>query len=170
MITFAAKIKRFNKQGEKTGWTYIDISPTQASKLNPGKKVGYRVKGMLDKYPFKGLALLPMGQGAFILTLNAKIRKAIGKGKDDTLKVKLEIDGSKFQMSGDFMDCLRDEPRAMSHFKTLSGSHQRYFSKWIEDAKTIHTKTKRITMAVNALAIGHGFPEMLRAQRAQNQR
>jgi len=165
MITFTAKIKRFNKQGEKTGWTYIDISPALANKLNPGTKLGYRVKGMLDAYPFKGLALLPMGQGAFILTLNAKIRKAIGKAKDDVLNVKLERDDSKFKLSSDFIDCLRDEPRAMNHFKTLSGSHQRYFSKWIEDAKTIHTKTKRITMAVNALAIGQGFPEMLRANR-----
>lgn len=169
MITFTTKIRRFDKKGEKTGWTYIEISPAQAHKLKPGNRIGYRVKGKLDQYPIKQLALLPMGKGAFILPLNAKLRKAIGKGKDDSLKVTLEVDSAKFQMSADFMQCLHDEPRAMTHFKTLSGSHQRYFSKWIEDAKTIHTKTKRITMAVNALAQGLGFPEMLRADRAQRQ-
>jgi len=166
MITYVTKIKRFDKKGEKTGWTYIEISPAQAQKLKPGNRIGYRVKGKLDQHPIKMLALIPMGEGAFILPLNAKLRKAIGKAKDDSLKVTLEVDDSKFQMSADFMQCLRDDPRAMSHFKTLSGSHQRYFSKWIEDAKTIHTKTKRITMAVVALAQGQGFPEMLRAERA----
>lgn len=169
MITFATKIRRFDKKGEKTGWTYIEISPALANKLKPGNRIGYRVKGKLDQYPIKRLALLPMGKGAFILPLNATVRKAIGKGKDDSLKVTLEVDDSKFQMSADFLQCLRDEPRAMTHFKTLSGSHQRYFSKWIDDAKTIHTKTKRIAMAVNALARGRGFPEMLREDRASRQ-
>ncbi|HQV55523.1 MAG TPA: YdeI/OmpD-associated family protein, partial [Chitinophagaceae bacterium] len=44
-----------------------------------------------------------------------------------------------------------------------TGSHQKYFSKWIDAAKTEPTKVKRITMAVNALAKKVGYPEMIRA-------
>jgi len=169
VVTYTTTIKRFAKQGEKTGWTYIDISTARANQINPGKKVGYRVRGFLDQHPIQRVSIMPMGNGAFIMPLNAKLRRLIGKEKDDKLTVKLELDSRNIPLSAPFMQCLRDEPRAMTHFKTLSGSHQRYFSKWIDDAKTIHTKTKRITMAVNALARGHGFPEMLRADRASRQ-
>jgi uncharacterized protein YdeI (YjbR/CyaY-like superfamily) len=111
-----------------------------------------------------------MGQGRFIIPLNAKMRKALGKAQGEMLNVALEFDQRNIQLSTDFVRCLRDEPRALAHFKTLSGSHQRYFSKWIEEAKTIETKTKRITMAVVALGSDLGFPEMLRAQKKkQNQ-
>jgi hypothetical protein len=165
MITFSTTIRKFDKKGEKTGWTYIEIPRAQANRLQPGKKVGYRVKGTLDTHPIQRVALLPMGDGAFILPLNATLRKAIGKGQGEKLTVCLEVDERKLPASADFMKCLRDDARAMAHFKTLSGSHQRYFSKWILEAKTTETRTRRITMAVIALAGGMGFPEMMRANK-----
>jgi hypothetical protein len=165
VITFSTKIRKFDRQGEKTGWTYIEISSSLANKLNPGKKAAYRVKGRLDQHTIQRVAILPMGQGSFIMPLNAKIRKAIGKEKGDMLRAQLELDERTIPPSSDFMTCLRDDTRAMAHFKTLSGSHQRYFSKWIEEAKTVETKTRRITMAVIALGQAQGFPEMVRANR-----
>lgn len=154
--------------GEKTGWTYITLSAVQSQQLNPGKKTGYRVKGTLDHHAIQRTAILPMGQGAFILPLNAKMRKAIGKGMGDPLTVSLDVDDRTIPPSADFMKCLKDDARAASHFKTLSGSHQRYFSKWIEDAKTVQTKTRRIIMAIIALSSGQGYPEMIRANKRQN--
>ncbi len=168
MVTFSTTIKRFGKHGEKTGWTYIEISASQAQKLNPGKKTGYRVKGKLDQHSIQRVALLPMGNGRFIIPLNVNMRKAIGKSSKDKLNVSLEVDERTLQPSTVFMRCLKDDARAMAHFKTLSGSHQRYFSKWIEEAKTTETKTKRITMAVIALASGQGFPEMIRANKRKS--
>lgn len=165
MISFTTTILRFDKKGEKTGWTYIEISASQAKKLKPDTKTSFRVKGKLDQFPLKQTALIPMGDGNFILPINAALRKGTGKKQGDTLKVMLETDESKFVLSADFMVCLKDEPAALNYFKTLSGSHQRYFSKWIDSAKTTATKTKRIVMAVNALAKKQGFPEMLRANK-----
>ncbi len=165
MLKFSTLIKRFGKLGEKTRWTYIEISAAQGQKLNPGKKIGYRVKGMLDQHPIQRVALLPMGEGQFILPLNARMRKAIGKEMGNVLSVQLEVDKRNIPPSSDFMKCLKDDPRAMKHFKTLSGSHQRYFSKWIEEAKTLATKTRRITMAVIALGSSQGYPEMIRANK-----
>jgi uncharacterized protein YdeI (YjbR/CyaY-like superfamily) len=60
------------------------------------------------------------------------------------------------------MACLSDEPSAKRFFQTLPGSHQRYFGKWIESAKTEQTKTKRIANAISALAKDMGYPEMMR--------
>jgi hypothetical protein len=165
MIQFMTTIHKFAKQGEKTGWTYIEISAARAKKLQPGTKVSFRVKGTLDAFKIKQVALLPMGDGNFIMPFNAAMRKGTGKKLGDQLKVTLDADDSEFTFSADFMDCLRDDPAAHDFFQTLSGSHQKYFSKWIDSAKTTSTKTKRILMAVTALSKKQGYPEMIRANK-----
>lgn len=167
MLEFTVAIKKFNEQGEKTGWTYIDIPSDITDQLKPGNKKSFRVKGKLDEYKIAGVALIPMGGGKFIMPLNAVIRKGIAKKKGAMLTVKIEEDKKPYKLNNDFVACLSDEPSAEKHFSSLSKSHQHYFSKWIESAKTDNTRTKRITMAVNALARQMGFPEMLRAEKAR---
>lgn len=165
MIAFTATIQRFDKKGEKTGWSYIEISAAQANKLKPETKTSFRVKGKLDQLAIKQIALIPMGDGKFIIPFNATLRKDTGKKHGDKIKVVLELDESKFVMNADFVACLNDDPIASTFFKTLPAGHQRYFSKWIDSAKTTPTKTKRIVMAVNALARKMGFPEMVREEK-----
>ena len=165
MVKFTATIHKFAKQGEKTGWTYVEIPADIAQQLKPGNKREFKVKGKLDKYPIKRASLMPMGGGKFILPLNAIIRKGIAKGHGAMLSLQLSADDSAFIFNNDFIDCLNDEPSAKTFFESLTGSHQRYFSKWIDDAKTEPTKTKRIAMAVNALAKKWGYPEMIRANK-----
>ena len=162
MIQFTTAIKQFGQQGEKTGWTYIEIPADIAEELMPGNRKGFRVKGKLDDFSIKGIALLPMGGGNFILTLNADLRKGIRKKKGAMLNVKLQVDKEGYRLNEDFVACLNDEPAAKIFFNTLSGSHRNYFSKWIDAAKTEPTKIKRISMAVNALSKKWGYPEMLR--------
>lgn len=162
MIRFTAPILKFDKKGEKTGWTYIEIPALLAQQLKPGNKQSFRVKGTLDNFSFKQTALLPMGDGDFILPLNAAIRKSIRKQQGATLAVTMEADDTPVQLSTDLMECLADEPEALAHFKSLPKSHQNYFSKWIESAKTEPTKAKRIAQAVNALAKKWGYAEMIR--------
>jgi hypothetical protein len=165
MVKFTATLKKFDRQGEKTGWTYFEIPAEFAQKLKPGNKKEFKVKGKLDNYSITRVSLLPMGGGSFIMPVNAGMRKGIGKKHGAMIKVQLEADDSPFIFNEDFMECLEYEPKAKEHFKTLTGSHQRYFSKWIDSAKTDATKTKRIAMAVNALAKKWGYPEMLRSQK-----
>ncbi|HEX8277853.1 MAG TPA: YdeI/OmpD-associated family protein, partial [Segetibacter sp.] len=163
MVTFSATIKRFNEQGEKTGWTYIEVTEAIATQLMPGNKKAFRVKGLLDNYVFEGMSLIPMGGGNFILPLNAQVRKYIGKSKGAVLIVKMEVDTKPELLSPDLMQCLRDEPAALAYFNTLAGSHQKYFSRWIESAKTEETKAKRIAQTVTACARSMGYGEMLRS-------
>jgi hypothetical protein len=165
MIRFSATIERFQKMGEKTGWSYIKISPAQANRLKPGNKVSFRIKGRIDNHEFEKLALIPMGKGDFILPINGVIRKAIGKQHGDRIAVTMEADERKLTLSRDLMTCLADDPMALAFFKSLPGSHQSYFSKWIESAKTAQTKTRRILMAVIGLGKKQGFPEMMRANK-----
>ncbi|RXK62164.1 DUF1905 domain-containing protein [Lacibacter luteus] len=168
MISFETIIKKFEKQGEKTGWTYILIPAAIAEKINPGCKKTFRVKGKFDAFAFDAMTLLPMGEGDFIIPLKADVRKAIDKRAGDKLKVQLALQAKAYEIAADFMECLEDEPKALQHFQSLAGSHRNYFSKWIESAKTEETRTKRIVLAVNALARKMGYPEMIREQQAKN--
>jgi uncharacterized protein YdeI (YjbR/CyaY-like superfamily) len=63
------------------------------------------------------------------------------------------------------MECLADEPEAAAFFNSLPGSHQQYFSRWIESAKTDATKTKRIAMAINAFSKKLGYSQMMQLQK-----
>jgi hypothetical protein len=168
MVQFTTTLQRFGQQGEKTGWTYIEIPADIAQKIKPNTKKGYRVKGKLDNYRIAGIALLPMGGGTFIIPVNASMRKGIGKRHGAMVKVQLQEDKQEFVFNKDFMECLNDEPAAKAYFTTLTGSHQRYFSKWIDSAKTDPTKTKRIAMAVTALSKKQGYPEMIRSHQKKN--
>jgi hypothetical protein len=162
MIKFKTTIVKFGAQGEKTGWTYIVIPADVAEKLCPGNRKGFRTRGKLDNYTFSGKSLIPLGKGEFIFTIDANIRKAIGKRAGAMVNVQIAFDKSEYMMNAEFMDCLKEEPDALEFFKTLPGSHQRYFSKWIESAKTEETKAKRIAKSINAFLKKQGFAEMLR--------
>ena len=168
MVQFTTTIHKFAKQGEKTGWTYIEIPADLAQQLKPGNKKEFKVKGKLDAFPVKRMSAIPMGGGKFILALNAAIRKGIAKKQGAMLKVQLTEDKSEFVFNADFIECLNDEPSAKEFFQSLTGSHQRYFSKWIDDAKTEPTRTKRIAMAVNALSKKWGYGETIRANKKDN--
>ena len=165
MVQFAATILKFGQQGEKTGWSYIEIKEAVAQKIKPGNKKSFRVKGKLDDYAFKGAAVMPMGDGNFIMALNAAMRKAIGKNKGATLKVCIEADDAVIKPPAELLECLQDEPTALKFFNTLTKGHQNYFGNWIKAAKTEPTKAKRIAQAVNALSKGWAFNIMLRMQK-----
>lgn len=162
MILFEIRLQKFTNKGEKTGWIYIEISPERADVLNPGVRVSYRVKGSIDQHPIQQVALLPMGDGGFVLPTNAHLRKAIRKGEGDLVRIELYVDDSPLEYSGDLMECLYDEPQALLYFESLSRGHQNYYTKWVESAKTTETRVKRITQAVQGLAMGMDYGQMIR--------
>jgi hypothetical protein len=166
MVQFNAVIQQFQKQGEKTGWVYIEIPKKIAQELKPGNKKTFRVKGRLDSYAIKSVALMPMGEGDFIMSINAAMQKGTAKRKGDKLRVQLEADDKVPPLSPDLLECLSDEPLANEFFNSLAYSHRLYFSNWIESAKTAPTKAKRIAQAVNGLARKLGFGELIRSLKA----
>ena len=165
MVSFTATILKFDKQGEKTGWTYILIPLKIANKLNPSVKNSYRVKGKLDEFKIEKVALVPMGEGDFIMAINAVIRKGIGKTKGATIKVQIELDTSQIKVPPELLVCLQDEPAALEYFNSLPQGHRNYFTKWIQSAKTEPTKVKRIIMVVKTMVRKMDFGAMLREDR-----
>jgi len=167
VVTFSTTILKFGKQGEKTGWTYILIPAKTANKLNPGVKKSYRVKGRLDEISISKTAMIPMGEGDFIIPLNAAIRKAIRKKTGDSLKVQFELDHTPIKPPVELLECMADEPEALKYFNSLPQSHRNYFTKWIESAKTDPTKAKRIALVIKTMIRKMDFGAMLREEREE---
>ncbi|MBK7149280.1 MAG: DUF1905 domain-containing protein [Bacteroidetes bacterium] len=163
MISLKARIEKFAEQGEKTGWTFVTIPAQEAQKLKPGFKKSFRVKGTIDQFAVRQTALIPIGEGDYILPLNQTIRKAIGKSKGHEVQLRLAADDSAFEMNADLVACLEDDALAQANFKKLSGSEQKYFSKWVDSAKTDATKSKRIVQTLHAMHQGFHYGQMIRS-------
>lgn len=161
-VTFTTTILQFAQAAEKTGWTYVEIPADVAQQLKPDNRKAFRVKGKIDNFPIKTVAVMPMGGGSFILAVNAEMRKAIGKRKGAMVKVQLQEDKSTIPINAELLECLKDDPDAEAYFNTLTNSHKSYFSKWIDSAKTEPTKTKRITQTLLALGKGWDYGRMIR--------
>jgi hypothetical protein len=163
MLQFTTTIYKYGEAAEKTGWTFIEVPMAQAQLLKPGNKKAFRVKGFLDQTPFDGISLVPVGEGNFILPLKAALRKKLKKGEGATLQVQLQVDEQEIKPPEDLLQCLADEPKALAYFNKLPKSHQNYYIKWINEAKTEPTRTKRIAKSVMVLSVGGDFGAAVRA-------
>ncbi|WP_341226444.1 YdeI/OmpD-associated family protein [uncultured Arcticibacterium sp.] len=167
MVVLEQVLDKYGEKGEKTSWTFVKIDSSIAESLKPNTKKSFRVKGHIDDLELKQVALIPIGEGDFILPVNAIIRRKIRKDVGDKVLLKLTEDTSDFELSTDFLACLEDDPTANAFYKTLTPGHQRYFSKWIESAKTIETKTKRISRSLFGLSKQMDYGAMIRHFKGQ---
>ncbi len=165
MTNFTTQLKRFGSKGEKTGWTYIDIPEKIAQQIKPNCKKSFRVKGKIDNHLIRAVALTPIGEGNFILAVNAEMRKAIKKNNGASVQIKIEEDAKELIHDEALMLCLKDEPAALDYFRSLPQSHQNWFSNWVKGAKTQPTVTKRLTVIVNACTQKMSFSEMMKSYR-----
>lgn len=162
MVEFKTLIKKFAKKGEKTGWTYLEIEKTIANLINPNTKTSFRVKGTINDFLINQVALIPMGNGNFILPLNLEMRKKEIRRRSNNIGITEFRVETYLVIDFTLIDSLELEPKALSFFNSLSKGHQRYFSNWISEAKTIETKSKRIYMCVSGLSEKMDFGEIIR--------
>jgi len=172
MVEFSAMMLQFEEKGEKTGWTYVEIPVDIAQQLKPGNRKAFRVKGYLDEFAVRGIALVPMGEGSFILPVNKSIRRQIGKEKGAVLLLRLTADDDfEIEIPAFLVECLNEDLEAAEFFYQLPKSHQNYYLNWINGAKTEATKSKRAAQMLNALASGLRFDEMMRVlKKERNER
>jgi hypothetical protein len=163
MVAFNAVIKKFQRNAEKTGWTYIVIPAASANQIKRDFRKSFRIKGKLDDVKIEKLSILPMGDGDFILALNKTLRSKLAKGVGATLKVQIQEDKRELEILPELVSCLEDEPDAYKAFMKLPPSHRRYYSKWITEAKTDQTRVKRIASTVDAMLTNKTFGEALKS-------
>jgi hypothetical protein len=163
MHSFKSIIQKFATKGEKTGWTYVDIPQDIILKLKLKNKKEFRIKGAMDDVKFERLACYPIGEGNFIIAINAELRKKLGKKEGAVLSVKFELDNSEALKSQELLDCLNDDKIALKQFNSLLLSHQNYFHRYIYTAKGADTKAGRIVNTINAMHKKMNFGEMIRS-------
>ncbi|WP_090391395.1 DUF1905 domain-containing protein [Niabella drilacis] len=162
LLSLTARLLKFAENGDKTGWTYIEVPAGLAGELLPGNKKAFQVKGFIDSHKIAGVSLLPMGGGNFILPVNAAMRKGIRKKEGALVEVQLQLETKKYELNRELLDCLAEEPEALEYFRSLVPSHQHYFSKWVDAAKTDATKVTRITRCIHGLQRKWDYGQMMR--------
>jgi hypothetical protein len=169
MIHIKTEIERFEQMGEKTGWSYVFLPAKTANEIKADCKVSFRVKGKIDDLEVGGIATIPMGEGDFIIALKADIRKKIKKEAGALVELWLEEDKDfKIEMPEDLEICLSEEEYLLANFLKQPKSHQNYYIKWINEAKTEVTRTKRLVMTVTAMSKQQDFGAMIRESQGKS--
>ncbi|RZL44353.1 MAG: DUF1905 domain-containing protein [Pedobacter sp.] len=163
MIYFKAEIERFQAMGEKTGWSYVFLPAALANEIKADCKKSFRVKGKIDSIEVSGIATIPMGEGNFIIALKAELRKKLCKEEGASVELYLEEDKDfKVEMPEDLEICLSEEEFLMENFLKQPKSHQNYFIRWINEAKTETTRKKRLALTITAMYKKQDFGAMIR--------
>lgn len=142
---------------EMGSWTYTlipEIAP------DPHARFGWvRVRGTVDGVEISDYHLMPglHGSGQLFLSVNAALRKKIGKRAGDTVRIVLWRDDGPVTVPEDFAACLADEPSARSFFDSLGDDERRRWIGWIAAPATDRGRVERMARAVTALAEGRKF-------------
>jgi len=163
MHSFQGIIQKFASKGEKTGWTYVDIPPDIIPKLKLKTKKEFRIKGLMDDVKFERLATYPIGEGNFIIAINAELRKKLGKKEGAMISIKFDLDKSEALQSQELIDCLKEDPIALKQFNSQPLSHRNYFHRYVYTAKGADTKAGRIVNIIQAMYKKQNFGEMIRS-------
>jgi hypothetical protein len=168
MPAFKTIIQKFAGKGEKTGWTYVDIPADILKKLKLSNRQNFRIRGAMDDVKFERLAVYPIGDGNYIIAINAELRKKLGKKEGAMVSVKFELDNAEALTAPELVACLEEDKTAKKQFYSLLRSHQNYFHRYIYSAKGAATKAGRIVNVINAMYKKQNFGEMIRSLKAKS--
>jgi uncharacterized protein YdeI (YjbR/CyaY-like superfamily) len=87
-----------------------------------------------------------------------------------SFSVQMLVDRSEIEISPHLLECLEDDNAAKAYFNKIPGSHQKYYSRWIETAKTLETKAKRIALAIKALSRQMDYNSMIREDKTEREK
>jgi hypothetical protein len=135
---------KFKAKLEKVGsWTVI-VVPIDAKKtFGTG---GYiKVKGTVDAKSFKGMTLMPMGNGNHCLPVNADFRKEIKKDAGDKVIIEFEkdIDMPVIEIPVELKEGFKASREAKKLFDSYSASMKKEYCKYITEGKKKETREKR---------------------------
>lgn len=152
-------LEKFDTKG---GWTFARIPEIPQNKNTWFGWV--KVSGMIDDYEFKNHTLMPMGNGTLFFSVKAEIRKKIKKEAGDYVHLILYTDKSVHDVERDLLDCLQDEPKALSFYQKLGSSDQKAFIDWIGTSKSEQIKEERLAKSIDLLLVN----EKLRLNKIKN--
>lgn len=108
------------------------------------------VQGSVDGRPLK-TTLSPAGDGAYRLHLHSNIWRKLKVDEGDIVEVMLGLDSEPRDpaLPPDLAAGLADEPRALATFQSLTPAFRRQIVRYLELAKQVKTREKRVGIIVN---------------------
>jgi hypothetical protein len=111
-----------------------------------------KVKALIEGVPYRG-TLVRMGTECHLLLLLKSIREQIGKTFGDEIKVSVELDVEERVaiVPAELKRLFKSDKEARSAFEKLAYTHQKEYVKWIEEAKKVETRARRVEKTVRLL-------------------
>ena len=137
----------FKSKMQKMGEWVVAITPIDVRKIF-GTGGYVRVKGTVDGFSFDDISLMPMKTGEHLMAIRYDIRKAIKKKVGDTIEVVLEQDFDELKVSEELIEAFEASEEAKRMFDALAPSHQRMYTRHINDSKYKETREIRAVKIV----------------------
>jgi hypothetical protein len=119
VISFTSMVQRYGENAEKTGWCYLAIPAPEAQRWHCTNRKGFRVKDFLNEVAIAQQALIPIGEGDYMLPLNPTLRKPLQQPALGTVvQLRLQKDVSDLTIDLDFEACLAEGPAANTFFQS----------------------------------------------------
>lgn len=144
-------------------WNWVDM-PFLAKELY-GSKGNIPVIAIVDGVEFKA-SLMPAGKDKHSLFIRKDLQKKIQKKAGMSVNVSIEFDPEPrpLEVPVDVEDALENNNRAKAFFdETLSPSHKKGLIAFINEAKQVETRLKRIEKLIEVMAIWHRLGQKPRA-------
>jgi len=124
-----------------------------------GTKGRVPVKATFDGVPYTG-SLVRYGAPQHMLGILKAVREQIGKGPGDIVEVTIQKDDEerRVEVPADLAKLLKKE-KLTAVFDKLSFTHQKEYTRWINDAKREETRSNRLTKTVEMLRSGIKTPD-----------
>ena len=131
------------------GGAFVEV-PFDVEKAFGAKKP--KVKAMIEGVSYRGL-LVRMGGPNHILIILKSIREQISRTFGDEVKVSVELDVEERMVTvpAELKRAFRENPEARAVFEYLSYTHQKEYVTWIEEAKRVETRGRRVAKTLEML-------------------
>jgi len=132
--------------------TGIRVPDEVMAALGPGRRPPVRVT--LNGYTYR--TSVGSVDGLPMVGISAEVRKNAGVAGGDQVDVDIELDTEPREVTvpPDFRAALIADPGANRFFDALSYSHKSAYVLWIESAKKVETRERRIPEAIKMLKAG----------------
>jgi hypothetical protein len=116
-----------------------------------------KVKVTVDKHIYRTTTAVMSGK--YVIPLRKEIREAIGKDIGEQVKVIIEPDTEEriVVVPDDFTKALAKNKNTNLIFSNFAYTHRKEYVRWIESAKKLETRIKRIEKAIEMISNNKKF-------------
>jgi hypothetical protein len=153
IIRFKARLVRHSKAANNGSSTLLNVPKVVGKQLDGMTKV----EGTINGHPFRAALELDTSGGR-ALRVNKAMRNGAGAEAGDVVKLAILGPEPAPRVPADLRVALAAAHEAKSLWQDLTSDARRVWIRWIESAKTLPTRARRVTRTVDQLSEGKRRP------------